>query len=161
MALVPLAVDVLSVPVIAAGGIADGRGLLAALALGAEGVTIGTRLLVSTECPIHDNLKRALVSATEVDTMPILGSLHNTLRAWKNPAAMKVAELEASQADLSEILSIVAGTATKRMYEDGKIETGVIPCSESIGLVKEIKPVAEIIHDMVKQAEQIRERLDT
>ncbi len=159
MALVPRAVDALSVPVVAAGGIADGRGLLAALALGAEGVTIGTRLLVSNECPIHDNLKRALVSATEVDTMPILGSLHNTLRAWKNPAAMKVAELEASQADLSEILSIVAGTATKRMYEDGEIETGVIPCSESIGLVNEIKPVAEIIREMVQQAEQIWKRL--
>jgi len=161
MTLVPRAVDALSVPVVAAGGIADGRGLLAALALGAEGVTIGTRLLVSNECPIHDNLKRALVSATEVDTMPILGSLHNTLRAWKNPAAMKVAELEASQADLSEILSIVAGTATKRMYEDGEIETGVIPCSESIGLVNEIKSVAEIICEMVQQAEQIRERLAT
>ena len=159
MALVPRAVDAMSVPVIAAGGIADGRGLLAAMALGAEGVTIGTRLLMSNECPIHDNLKRALASATEVDTVPILGSLHNTLRAWKNPAAMKVAELEAGQADLSEILSIVAGTTTKRMYEDGEVETGVIPCSESIGLVNEIRPVAEIIHEMVQQAEQIQKRL--
>jgi nitronate monooxygenase len=132
---------------------------MAALALGAEGVTIGTRLLVSTECPIHENLKRALISATEVDTMPILGSLHNTLRAWKNPAAMKVAELEASNADLSEILSIVAGTATKRMYEDGEIDSGVIPCSESIGIVNEVKPVAEIINEMVKQAGRIRDRL--
>jgi len=159
MALIPRAVDALKVPVLAAGGIADGRGLMAALALGAEGVTIGTRLLLSTECPIHENLKRALISATEVDTMPILGSLQNTLRAWKNPAAMKVAELEASNADLSEILSIVAGTATKRMYEDGEIESGVIPCSESIGIVNEVKPVAEIIDEMVKQAEQTRDRL--
>jgi len=159
MALIPRAVDALKVPVLAAGGIADGRGLMAALALGAEGVTIGTRLLVSTECPIHENLKRALISATEVDTMPILGSLHNTLRAWKNSAAMKVAELEASNADLSEILSIVAGTATKRMYEDGEIDSGVIPCSESIGIVNEVKPVAEIINEMVKQAGQISDRL--
>jgi nitronate monooxygenase len=159
MVLVPRAVDALDVPVLAAGGIADGRGLLAALALGAEGVTIGTRLLVSTECPIHDNLKRALMSATEVDTMLILGSLRNTLRAWKNPAAMKVAELEAHNADLSEILSVAAGAATKQMYEDGEIETGVIPCSESIGIINEIKPVAEIIREIVRQAEQIRDRL--
>lgn len=159
LVLVPRAADVLDVPVMAAGGIADGRGLLAALALGAEGVTIGTRLLVSTESPIHDNLKRALISASEVDTMPILGSLHNTLRAWKNPAAMKVAELEVGEADLSQILSIVAGTATKRMYEFGEVETGVIPCSESIGLVDEIKPVAEIINEMVRQADQTGERL--
>jgi len=92
--LVPRAADVLEIPLLAAGGIADGRGMLAALVLGAEGVTIGTRLLVTEECPIHDNLKQALITATEPDTLPILGSLHNTLRAWKNPAALKVAKLE-------------------------------------------------------------------
>ena len=115
MTLVPQAADALDVPVLAAGGITDGRGLLAALALGAEGVTIGTRLLLTTECPIHRDLKQALAAATEMDTLPILGSLHNTLRAWKNAAALKVAELEANQAELGEILSAVAGTATKRM----------------------------------------------
>ncbi len=98
MALVPRAADLLDIPVLAAGGIADGRGLLAALALGADGVTIGTRLLVTEECPIHDNVKQALIAATELDTLPILGSLHNTLRAWKNAAALKVAELEAARA---------------------------------------------------------------
>ena len=111
MTLVPRAADALDIPVLAAGGIADGRGLLAALTLGAEGVTIGTRLLLTEECPIHENLKQALITATEVDTLPILGSLHNTLRAWKNPAALKVAELEMNQAELWEILSIVAGNA--------------------------------------------------
>jgi nitronate monooxygenase len=159
MVLVPTAVDALSIPVIAAGGIVDGRGLVAALALGAEGVTVGTRLLVTAECPIHDNLKRALASATELDTLPILGTLRNTVRAWKNPAALKVAELESKQAELGEILSVVAGTATKRMYEDGDLDAGVIPCSQSIGLVHEVKPVAQVIDAMMREASEILGRL--
>lgn len=159
MVLVPRAVDVLDLPVMAAGGIADGRGLLAALALGAEGVTIGTRLLATTECPIHDNLKQALVSATEIDTMPVLGSLQNTVRAWKNPAALKVADLESQHAELGEILSVAAGTATKRMYEEGDLNAGVTPCSQAVGIVHEIKPVAEVIEGMVREAAEILDRL--
>jgi NAD(P)H-dependent flavin oxidoreductase YrpB (nitropropane dioxygenase family) len=155
LALVPRAADLLDVPVLAAGGIADGRGLLAALALGAEGVTIGTRLLVTEECPIHENLKRALIAATELDTLPILGSLHNTLRAWKNDAAVKVAELEAGQGDMWEILPLVAGTETRRMIEGGDVDAGVIACSQSIGTVHEVLPVADVIRGMVHQAEKI------
>ena len=155
MVLIPRAADVLDVPLLAAGGIADGRGLLAALALGAEGVTIGTRLLVTEECPIHENLKLALAAATELDTLPILGSLHNTLRAWKNEAALKVAELEASQAGLRDILALVAGTETTRMLTEGDVDAGVIACSQSIGLVRKIKPVAQVIGEMVQQAAEI------
>jgi nitronate monooxygenase len=152
MTLVRRAVESLDVPVIAAGGIVDGRGLLAALALGAEGITVGTRLLVTLECPIHDKLKQALASATEQDTLPILGSLQNTVRAWKNPAALKVAELESQHAELSKILSVVAGTATKQMYEEGDLNAGVLPCSQSIGIVHEITPVAEVIEGMMREA---------
>jgi nitronate monooxygenase len=159
MVLVPSAVEALNVPVIAAGGIIDGRGLVAALALGAEGVTVGTRLLMTIECPIHDNLKRALASATELDTLPILSTLRNTVRAWKNPAALKVAELESKQAELGEILSVVAGTATKRMYEGGDLDAGVIPCSQSVGLIHEIRPVAQVIDGMMREASEILERL--
>ena len=152
-------VDLLDVPVLAAGGIADGRGLLAALALGAAGVTIGTRLLVTQECPIHNNLKQALIAATELDTLPILGSLHNTLRAWKNPAALKVAELEANKADLWEILSVVAGTESKRMYQEGDVDAGVLACSQSIGMVNAVEPVENVIRGMVQEAAMIREQL--
>jgi nitronate monooxygenase len=159
MVLVPRAADALQVPVLAAGGIADGRGLLAALALGAEGVTIGTRLLVTQECPIHGSLKGALAAATELDTLPILGSLHNTVRAWKNAAALKVAELEAGQADLAEILAVVAGTRAKRMYQEGDVDVGVIACSQSIGMVSEVKPVADVIREMVQEAATIGEQL--
>jgi nitronate monooxygenase len=156
LALVPRTVDLVDVPVLAAGGIADGRGLLAALALGAEGVTIGTRLLVTDECPIHPNVKQALLEATERDTLPILGSLHNTLRAWKNAAALRVAAIEAEQGDMWQILPLVAGTETRRMIEGGEVDAGVIACSQSIGIVNEIKPVAEVIGDMVREAAAIR-----
>ena len=159
MTLVPRTADLLEIPVLAAGGIADGRGLLAALALGAEGVTIGTRLLVTDECPIHDNVKQALIAASELDTLPILGSLHNTLRAWKNEAALKVAEIETNQGDMWEILPLVAGTETRRMIEDGEVGAGVIACSQSIGVVRETKPVADVIGGMVREAEEIRGRL--
>jgi nitronate monooxygenase len=159
LVLVPRAVDALEVPVLAAGGVVDGRGLLSVLALGAEGVTIGTRLLLSEECPIHPDLKQALASATELDTLPLLGSLHNTVRAWKNAAALRVAELEAGQADLAEILSIVAGTKAKRMYEEGDVDSGVIACSQAIGGVSEVKPVAEIIGGMVREAVELRAQL--
>ena len=157
MVLVPRTTDLVDIPVLAAGGIADGRGFLAALALGAEGVTIGTRLLVSQECPIHDNVKQALIAATERDTLPILGSLHNTLRAWKNAAALQVAEVEAEGGDMWQILPLVAGTETKRMIQEGDISAGALACSQSIGVVDEIKPVAEIIQGMVAQAEAIHE----
>jgi nitronate monooxygenase len=157
--LVSTVVVALDVPVLAAGGIADGRGLLAVLALGAEGVTIGTRLLITQECPIHENLKQALVAATELDTLPILGSLHNTLRAWKNAAALKVAELESNEAELWEILSIVAGTATRRMYQDGDVDAGVIACSQSVGMMNEINTVREVIEGMVQEAVTIHRQL--
>ena len=161
MALVPRVVDLLDIPVLAAGGIADGRGMLAALALGADGVTIGTRLLVSEECPIHDHIKQALIAATELDTLPILGSLHNTVRAWKNAASLKVAEIEASQGNMWEILPLVAGTETKRMLHGGDVDAGVIACSQSIGIVDQVRPVAEIISGMVHDAAAIREQLGT
>ena len=159
MVLVPRTADSVNIPVIAAGGIADGRGLLAALALGADGVTIGTRLLVTQECPIHDDLKIALLQATEVDTLTILGTLHNTLRAWKNPAALKVADLESKDSDLWEIFNIVAGTETKKMYQEGDTSAGVIACSQSIGLISEIESVSTVITNMVAQANESIEQL--
>ncbi len=159
MTLVPETVDTVDIPVIAAGGIVDGRGLLAALALGAEGVTMGTRLLLSEECPIHDNLKQALLKASSQDTLPILGSLHNTLRAWHNEAARKVAEIEARGGDMWEILAVASGDAARRMYDEGNIDAGVMACSQAIGRVQEILPVSRIFQNMVNEAARIRDGL--
>ncbi|MCS7282182.1 MAG: nitronate monooxygenase [Anaerolineae bacterium] len=159
MVLVPLAADALSVPVLAAGGIADGRGLAAALALGAEGVVVGTRLLLTQECPIHPAVKEALVAATELETRPILHTLQNTMRAWDNAAARRVAELEARGASLPEILAVVGGHMTRRMFETGETDVGVMACSQAVGLVREVRPVAEVIQEMVAQAREVLLRL--
>lgn len=160
MSLVPRAVDVLDVPVIAAGGIADGRGLLAALALGAGAAMLGTRLLLSREADIHGNIKDALVAATEYDTVPILGSVHNSLRAWRNGAALKAVELETAGAGFEEILPVVAGANTRRMMAEGDVDAGVVACSLSVGIIHDVKPVAEIIDDIVREAAEIAAKIN-
>ncbi len=92
-------------------------------------MVIGARLLLTEECPIHPNLKQALARAAETDTRPILGSLRNQMRAWDNAAARQVAELEARGASLEEILAVVGGHMTRRMYETGEIDAGVTACA--------------------------------
>jgi nitronate monooxygenase len=159
LSMVPRCVDLLKIPVIAAGGIADGRGLAAALALGAQGVLIGTRLLLSEESPIHDDLKSRMLAACETDTVTVLGTVHNTLRVWKNPAAEKTAELEASGAAFEEIIKVVAGSLTRNMFETGDPDAGIVVCSQDIGIINEIIPVSEIIGGMVEEAEAIAGRL--
>jgi len=114
LALVPRIVESVEVPVIGGGGVSDGRGLLAILALGAQGVIIGTRLLATQESPIHENLKKALVQASELDTMLVMRSIGATHRVWNNPAARKVVELESDEAGLEEILKMAAGEKAKK-----------------------------------------------
>jgi len=157
--LIPKAVESLKVPVIGGGGISDGRGFLAALALGAQGAIIGTRLLATREAPIHDNLKMALVGATELDTMLVMRSIGATHRVWANAAARRCAELEASQASLPEILTIVAGEKARKMYEGGDIDLGVISCGQGVGLIRDIPTVKELFDRIIREAEGGLEQL--
>lgn len=159
LALVPRAVDELSVPVIGGGGVTDARGFLAVLALGAEGVIMGTRVLLTEESPIHPGLKQALCRATEVDTRLIMKSIQSTHRAWNNEAARRVLELEEKQADLQEIVSMAAGDKAKAMYETGDTSLGTISCSQGVGLIHSIEPVAKVIQDIVIRADEIRKRI--
>ncbi|MDY6795743.1 MAG: nitronate monooxygenase family protein [Actinomycetota bacterium] len=159
LSMVPRAVDQLDIPVIAAGGIADGRGLMAALSLGAEAALLGTRLLLTEECTLHDELKRRLLEAGEMDTLPILGSVHNPLRVMKNRASLEVAEMEAQGASFDDIIKIVAGVITRRMYGEGDADSGVIPCSQSVGIIHELKPVAQVIGGIMREAEAVARRL--
>jgi NAD(P)H-dependent flavin oxidoreductase YrpB (nitropropane dioxygenase family) len=152
LVLVPRVVDAVHVPVIGGGGVADGRGFLAVLALGAQGVIVGTRLLITQEAPIHDNLKQALLSASELDTMLIMRSIGATHRVWINEAANKCAELEASQADLPEILTVVAGEKAKKMYEKGELDLGVISCGQCVGLGYDIPTVRELFERITGEA---------
>ena len=155
MVLVPRAAEALSIPVIGGGGVSDARGFLAVLALGAQGVIIGTRLLVTKEAPVHDRLKKALVEATEIDTMLIMRSIGATHRVWANAAAKKCIELEAAQADPEEIFTIVAGEKARRMYENGDFDEGIISCGQGIGLVHDIPTVKELFERIIGDASKI------
>jgi NADH:quinone reductase (non-electrogenic) len=159
LSLLPCGVDALSVPVIAAGGIVDGRGMLAAFSLGAEAVVLGTRLLMTVECPISGQVKESLLAAAETDTVPLLGSVHNTIRVIRNQAAEKAEELESCGADFQEILAIVAGSNTRGMLERGEVDLGVLACSQSVGAIHDIKTVREVITEMAAEAEAIAKRL--
>ena len=159
LVLVPRVVEEVKVPVIGGGGAVDGRGFLAVLALGAEGVIMGTRMLLTEECPIHQKLKEALLKANELDTRVIMRSIESSHRVWYNAAAQRVVELEAQQAGLPDIVSMAAGDKAKRMYDTGDLDAGTIACSQGIGMIRSVKPVAEVIKDIIAQAEQIRKRI--
>ncbi|MBW2116172.1 MAG: nitronate monooxygenase [Deltaproteobacteria bacterium] len=153
LVLVPRVSESLRVPLIGGGGVSDGRGFLAILALGAQGVIIGTRLLATREAPIHDNLKQALLQANELDTMLIMRSIGATHRVWANTAAKKCAELEADRAELPEILNIVGGEKAKIMYEKGDLDAGVISCGQCVGLANDIPTVKELFDRIISEAE--------
>jgi nitronate monooxygenase len=159
LCMIPRVVDALKVPVIGGGGVADGRGFLAVLALGAQGVIMGTAFLVAEECPIHPKLKEALISASELDTMVIMRSIRNSERTWINAAARRVAELEKQGADLSEILKVTSGENAKRMFKEGELDMGVIACGQGVGLVNKVMPLKDIIEGIVNQAEELRRKL--
>ncbi len=159
LCLVPRVVDALKIPVIGGGGVADGRGFLALLALGAQGVIMGTPLLVAEECPIHPKLKQALIEATELDTMIVMRSIQNSHRVWINEVAKKVAELEKQQAGLQEIVQVAAGEKARRMFQEGDLNAGVISCGQGVGLVKKVMPMKDIIEGIVHQADELRKKL--
>ena len=159
LCLVPRVVDALKIPVIGGGGVADGRGFLALLALGAQGVIMGTPLLVAEECPIHPQLKQALIAATELDTMIVMRSIQNSHRVWINEVAKKLAEMEKQEAGLQEIIRVAAGEKVKRMFQEGDLNAGVISCGQGIGLVKKVMPMKDIIEGIVHQADELRKKL--
>jgi nitronate monooxygenase len=159
MVLVARAAEESGVPVIGGGGIADGRGFLAALALGAEGVIIGTRLLITMEAPIHSRLKQALLEANELDTMLILRSLGATHRVWINEPAKRCQDLENSKAGVTEILSVVAGQKAKEMYQTGELNAGIVSCGQAVGLCHDIPTVRELFDRIIKEAGHIATRL--
>jgi nitronate monooxygenase len=160
LCLIPRVVDALTIPVIGGGGVGDGRGLLAVLSLGAEGVILGTRLLATTECPIHENVKRALLAATEVDTTLILRTIQNTHRVWNNSAAVRVTEMESGGASLEELFPIIKGENMRNVFTTGDLNAGLVPCGQAVGLTREIKPVKDVISDILREAKAGTARLE-
>ncbi len=153
LVLVPTVAKELDIPVIGGGGVADGRGLAAIMALGAEGAIMGTRLLTTQECPIHDNLKKALLDANEISTMLIMRSL-GTHRVWTNEASLKCAQIEASGASFEEILKIVSGDNTRKVYQEGELDQGIVPCGQAVGQVKDTPTVSELFDGIIREAKE-------
>jgi len=152
--LIPLAVQALKVPVIASGGIASGAGLAAALALGAEGVNMGTRFCATLEAPIHAGIKQALVAADAKDTRLIMRSLNNTVRVLNNAVAREVIATEQREGGCAfeDLRPLVAGVRGKATLASGDAEGGVIAAGQTVGLIDDVPSCAELIARMVDEA---------
>jgi NADH:quinone reductase (non-electrogenic) len=157
--LVPQTVDEVSIPVLAGGGIADGRGLASMLALGAEGIVMGTRFLASQEAMVHDNVKRWMVQASEVDTALIQKTIGSTSRVARNGTALKVLDAESRGATLEELLPFISGQRSAKVFNEGDLDAGVFSCGQSVARIREIQTVKEIISGVVGEAKQTTDRM--
>ena len=155
LVLIPLTVDAVEIPVIASGGFGDGRGLVAALALGAEAVNMGTRFMATKEAPGHPKVKEWLVQASERDTLLLLRSFRNTMRALKNPTSEKVLEIERQGADIHQLESLISGRVGRNLIETGNIDNGLLTAGEVIGLVHDIPTVKELVDRIINEAEEV------
>lgn len=155
--LLPLAAKRLKIPFVASGGLGDGRGLAAALAMGAEGINMGTRFMVTKEAPIHEKVKQAMVDASELDTSLIYRSLSNTARVFKNSVAQKVVEIESKPGatKFEDIQSLVAGVKGRELFDGGDLDNGIWSAGMIVGLIDDIPSCEELVHRIVADAEQI------
>ncbi|MEH7436066.1 nitronate monooxygenase [Neobacillus drentensis] len=157
MVLIPQVVDAVSIPVIASGGIGDGRGLMAALSLGAEGIEMGTRFIATKEC-VHANelYKNRLVEGSESDTVVIKRTLGTPARAIANSWTDKILEIEKSKGDYTELKDLISGMANKRYIYEGAEDEGFAWAGQVMGLIKDVPSVGELFERMIKEAEEIR-----
>ena len=157
--LIPACVDVVEIPVIAAGGIADARGLVAALALGAEAVYMGTRFLSSKECNIHPEVREWLLKLSETDTMMIQRSINNQARVANTEHARKIVEMERQGVTLEELLPLLSGDRSRQAYITGDISQATISVGQVVGLIHDTPSVKEIIDGIISEAKVIIQRL--
>lgn len=159
MALVPQVVDAVSIPVIAAGGIADSRGIVAALALGAVGVQIGTRFMCAEECEIHENVKNMILNAKDRDTAVSGRSTGHPVRALRNKLTKQYEELEKQCAPVEQLEKLGIGKIRMAMVE-GDCEFGTVACGQIAGLVKKIQPAREIIKELMEGTDAVLKSLE-
>lgn len=155
MALTPQVVDAVKIPVLAAGGIGDGRGVAAALMLGAKGVQVGTRFLVATECTIHENYKQRVLKAKDIDTIVTGRRLGHPVRGLKSPVTRRMQDLEYSADFTVEEFEKMGVGAMRKAAREGDEQNGSFMCGQIAGLVNKEQPAAEIIREMFAQAEEL------
>jgi NAD(P)H-dependent flavin oxidoreductase YrpB (nitropropane dioxygenase family) len=162
MILLPRAADELKIPFVASGGMADARSLVAALSMGAAGMNMGTRFIATKAAPVHDNVKQALVRATELDTVLVMRALRNTERVLKNKGVDQLVEIEREKGaslKIEDIHDQVAGVYPKVLV-DGEMDAGAWSCGMVVGLINDVPTVKQLIDRIMAEAEQIiRERL--
>ncbi|MFF3484325.1 NAD(P)H-dependent flavin oxidoreductase [Streptomyces sp. NPDC002701] len=155
LVLIPAVTRRLSVPVIASGGFADGRGLVAALALGAEGITMGTRFLCTVESPVHQRVKEQIVANDELATELIFRPLRNTARVASNAVSRKVVEVLDEGGEFADVRDLVAGARGRKVFEEGDLDAGIWSAGMAQGLIDDIPTVREVIQRIVTQAHDL------
>jgi len=158
--LVPLTADAVKIPVVAGGGFCDARSFVAALALGADGVMMGTRFVATHECIVHPKIKEWLVKARETDTTLIDRSLGLPMRVVKNRPAEKALEMDKRGASLEELLTVISGELGRKAWMEGDIDAGVVSLGMAVGRIHEIVSVKKAIDDIIEEAQAICKRLN-
>ncbi|ROT95964.1 nitronate monooxygenase [Marinobacter sp. R17] len=161
--LLPRAAEELTIPFVASGGMADGRSLVAAMALGAEGMNMGTRFIATTDAPVHENVKQALVEADERQTRLIMRGLRNTERVMKNAAVDEIVRIEAEKGDdvsIDDIRHLVTGVKGRKVLQEGQMDEAAWSCGMVAGLIHDIPSCADLLARIMDEAETlIRQRL--
>ena len=155
LVLIPAAAKEIEIPMIASGGFGDARGLVAALALGADGVNMGTRFMCTVESPIHQNIKQAIVDGNELGTELIFRSLHNTARVASNTVSREVVEILNNGGQFGDVMELVAGSRGRKVFEDGDPDAGIWTVGTVMGLIHDIPTCGELVSRMVTEAEEI------
>ncbi|AXB80324.1 nitronate monooxygenase family protein [Novosphingobium sp. P6W] len=160
LVLIPAAARALQIPLLAAGGMVNGRSMAAALALGAEGVTMGTRFMLTREAPVHEAIKQALIAGSERDTMLIFRALRNTARVFRNAVSEEVNVIEREPgARFEDIKALVAGVRGREALETGEVDGGLIWAGLSVGLIDDIPSCAELVERIVKECGEATRRV--
>jgi NAD(P)H-dependent flavin oxidoreductase YrpB (nitropropane dioxygenase family) len=155
LVLIPAAASRVTIPLVASGGFADGRGLVAALALGAEAINMGTRFLCTAESPVHDRIKQELVANDERSTELIFRTLRNSARVVRNSVSREVVEIERQGGTFDDVRHLVAGARGRRVYETGDPEAGIWWSGVAQGLIDDIPSVGDLVTRIVGQAEEL------
>ncbi|WP_232732088.1 NAD(P)H-dependent flavin oxidoreductase, partial [Bacillus sp. mrc49] len=161
LVMLPRVVDSVSIPVIAGGGFSDGRSLVSALSLGAEGIVMGTRFMATKEAPIHDHVKDWMVSANEMDTVVIQRNIGSPSRVALNAVSKEVDRLENEGATIEALIPLITGQRSKKVYFEGDLDGGIWSCGQSVGLIKEVLTVDELIKQIVHEANNSLESVQT
>lgn len=155
LVLIPAAASKLSIPIIASGGIADGRGLAGALALGADAINMGTRFVATREAPVNKGIKKAIVDMTETDTALIFRTFGNTARVYKNKVATQVLEIERAEGDFSQIHPLVGGIQQEIAWSAGDKGAGMVTFGMCGGLIHDVPTYHDLVNTIMVDAEEI------